>query len=174
MKNLKQLLFCALMMVTGGLAHLKGQERTLVYQATPSGSEFRNSTEKPPLKLNEINIDAMRDFTKKFSGATNVKWVNRGRLTSVYFTDAGVQSRSTYDKNRGWEYTLRYYDESKMPPRIRHLVKRTYYDFSILLVTEVQRPGQLQYFVKMEDKFSFLTVLAIDGEVTEFESYGKK
>jgi hypothetical protein len=84
----------------------------------------------------EVNINAARDFKKKYKNATDVKWVKSDNGASVYFTNDGVKMRSSYNVKGKKEYTLRYYDETKMDPELRKLVRSNYYDHNIVIVTE--------------------------------------
>ena len=68
---------------------------------------------------------------------------------------------------------LRYYQEEKLPHEIRGLVKSTYYDYDIYLITEVNRNEKIAYVVKMEDKTSWKTVKVVDGEMEVLEDYTK-
>ena len=131
--------------------------------------------EKERKTVNEmdVNINAVRDFAKNFQNATAVKWVKNENGASVYFVFDGVKMRSSYDAKGRKEYTLKYYDEFKLPAEVRHLVRSTYYDYSIAIATEVVRHGQVSYLVKMENDKEFLTVKVDDGELSVFEKTTK-
>jgi hypothetical protein len=117
----------------------------------------------------DVNINAVRDFSKSFKNARNVKWVKNDNGASVYFVDDDVKMRATYNTKGKKEYTLRYYDESRLPADVRHLVKSTYYDYRIAIVTEVVRNEDVSYLVKMENDKQFLTIKVNDGELSVFE-----
>lgn len=121
----------------------------------------------------EVNINAVRDFSKNFKNATSVKWVKNENGASVYFVADGVKMRSSYNTKGKREYILKYYDESRLPANIRHLVRSTYYDYRIAIVTEVERNEETSYLVKMENDKEFLTIKVDDGELSVFEKTTK-
>jgi hypothetical protein len=121
----------------------------------------------------DVNINAVRDFTKNFKNATDVKWVNHENGTSVYFSIDGAKMRSTYNTKGKREYSLKYYDESRLPTDVRHLVRSTYYDYGITIATEVARNERVSYLVKMENDKEYLTVKVNDGELSVFEKTTK-
>jgi hypothetical protein len=125
------------------------------------------------LSPTEVNVAAARDFNKSYGSAEEVTWVSGNNGTSVYFKFRGIKMRSTYDKKGQREYTLKYYSEAEMPMELRHLVKRSYYDYSIELVTEVQRNLKTSYLVKMQSSNEFLTLKVVDGEIALYERLEK-
>lgn len=125
------------------------------------------------LRDREVNVLAARDFNKNFQNAQDVKWVDGKNGLSVYFKLDGFNMRSTYDKKGKEEYTLKYYDETKMSPSLRHLVKSTYYDYKIVLVTEITRNSNLSFVVKMEGEKEYLTLKIFDGDIIEYEKISK-
>ena len=77
--------------------------------------------------------------------------------------------KSSYNTKGRTEYTLKYYDESKIPTEVRHLVKSTYYDYTIVIATEVVRNENVSYLIKMQNEKEFLTVKFDNGELSVFE-----
>ena len=77
--------------------------------------------------------------------------------------------RASYNTKGKKEYTLSYYDETKMDADLRRLVRSNYYDHNIVIVTEVIRNNQLYYLVKMENEKEYLTLKVTDEEMTVFE-----
>jgi hypothetical protein len=125
------------------------------------------------IPLDQVNVHAARDFSKKYNGAQEITWVDGATGPSVYFKYNGVKMRSTYDRTGKREYTLRYFDDATMPKELRHLVKSTYYDYTIDNVTEVQRKEYVSYLVKMQNEKEFLTLKVIEGEMYPFEKIEK-
>ena len=125
------------------------------------------------LKVNDVNVLAARHFSKKFSKAEDAMWVEGDNGTSVYFKINGLNMRSTYSKTGRNEYTLKYYDDSSMPRALRHMVKSTYYDYSIQLVTEIVRNRTTYFLVKMQNANQILTLRVVDGEISVFEKIEK-
>ena len=117
----------------------------------------------------EVSINAVRDFSKNFKNATDIKWVKNENGSSVYFVLDGIKMRSSYNTKGKREYILKYYDELRLPANIRHLVRSTYYDYRIAIVTEVERNDETSYLIKMENDNEFLTIKVDDGELSVFE-----
>jgi hypothetical protein len=139
---------------------------------TSPGKHFidaETGTKKRILPLGEVNIHAARDFSKSFKSATDIIWVDGDAGPSVYFKLDGFSMRATYDRLGNREYSLKYYNESGMRKDLRHLVKSTYYDYSILQVTEIERNGNVSYLVKMQNDTEYLTVKVIEGEMYPYE-----
>ena len=127
-----------------------------------------------PVSIAEINAKAVRNFSKDYKKATDVKWIKTSEgLYAAYFVNDDIQNLVCYNKKGNFECQLRYYQEEKLPREIRGLVKSAYYDFSIYLVTEVHRNGKIAYVIKMEDKTSWKTVKVVDGEMEVTEDYRK-
>src|SRR5687768_7573970 len=121
----------------------------------------------------DVNIHATRDFKRNFKNATDVKWVKHENGASVYFKNDGLKMRSSYNINGKKEYTLKYYEETKMPSDLRKLVRSNYYDHNIVIVTEVNRHNHTSYLVKMENEKEYLTLKISDEEMTVFEKTNK-
>ena len=121
----------------------------------------------------EVNINAVRDFSRKFKNGANVKWVKNENGSSVYFVMDGVKMRSSYNTKGKREYILKYYDEVRLPENVRHLVRSTYYDYRIALITEVERNDEVSYLIKMENDKEFMTVKVDDRELSVFEKTTK-
>ena len=128
-----------------------------------------NVKESKILNETNVNINAVRDFTKKYKNASGVKWVKNDNGSSVYFVMDGVKMKSSYNTKGRTDYTLKYYDESKIPTEVRHLVKSTYYDYTIVIATEVVRNENVSYLIKMQNEKEFLTVKFDNGELSVFE-----
>lgn len=135
------------------------------------GAGYRNDNGRPGMF--DLDIDIVRDFNRRAASAVDLKWVINGGITSVYYTQDGLKCRTTYTSNGSWDYSLRYYDERKLPAYIRHLVKSKYYDYDIRFVTEVKNASGLHYIIKMEDDVSWLTIQADDSGLKPTEQIHK-
>jgi len=60
-----------------------------------------------------------------------------------------------------------------MPSELRQRVRSNYYDYSIVIVTEVLRNNQTYYLVKMENENEYLTLKVNEDEMTVFEKTSK-
>lgn len=124
--------------------------------------------------LNSVNTRAIRDFVQRYENATDVFWygVNEGFI--VRFLTDSLAARSAYQKNGYWVYTIISYEENKMPKAVRHLVKGTYYDYSITLVEQIEQPNEpVQYVVHLQDAVSWKNVLVANGHMDLIEDKKK-
>jgi len=123
---------------------------------------------------NEISSNAVRNFMKDYKYVANAKWSKLGNgYYVVNFTVDSIRTRIVYDRAGNCENIVRYYFENRLPPEVRHLVKSTYYDFSIYHIIEPTLNGITSYLVKMEGPTTWTTVKVVDGEMEVFEEYLK-
>lgn len=127
-----------------------------------------------PILTNNINSKALRDFMSSYKNPTDVRWTLLEDGSRVHFYSDGIQTRIFYNNRGGREIMIRYYSEDKLPSPIRHVVKSSYYDFSIFYVTEVSKGDKIVYLVKIEDKTWCKTLMIADGEMEVTEQYVKK
>lgn len=127
----------------------------------------------------EIDDNLIKSFNTSFPKAERVHWYELPKAWVVNFVADGVRSRIVYLKDgRVTEFT-RYYFESSLPFLIRSKIKNTYpnknifgvVEVSIILETGVSR---VDYFVKLEDEKSWMTVKSDnEGNLTVTEKYKK-
>jgi len=82
-----------------------------------------------------------------------------------------VQTRVGYNRKGNRQYTLRYYDEKKLPGEVWNNVKSTYYAYTILTIAEVDLNDQPVYIIYMQDKTHLKTIGVYDGEIKEVNNY---
>lgn len=123
--------------------------------------------------LNNVNAKALRHFATTYEKTSEIRWVKLPGGFRVHFVNEGIDTRIYYNEKGTPETTVRYYFEKDMPREIRHIVKTTYYDFSIFLVTEITAFHKTGYLVKLEDKTSWKTVKVVDGEMEVSEEFLK-
>ena len=123
--------------------------------------------------LNHLSTKAARDFAEKFPEADG-KWFAAKNGYVVRFVHDSISCRAAYDTRGNWVYTIKVYDEWKLPKNVRHLVKSTYYDYSITQVEEIDRPNDIKvYLVHMCDATSWKNVQVRDGEMIVVEEFKK-
>jgi hypothetical protein len=122
----------------------------------------------------EISTKAIKDFARSYKNAPGVTWYKLKDGFAAYFTSDGIKTRVMYNKKGRFAGQIRDYFEDKLPLDVRHLVKSTYYDFSITLVNEIIYDGITAYLVHMEGKTYWKTVKIIDGEMEVAEEYLKR
>jgi hypothetical protein len=132
-----------------------------------SSQEETSSTKSPAsVYLNDINPKAVRNFLLDYTNVTDAKWSKlESGFTVVRFTTDGVHTRILYNRTGLCENVIRDYHEDKLPREIRHIVKRTYYDFSIYFISEVTIKDITAYIIQIEDKTSWKILKVVDGEM---------
>lgn len=121
--------------------------------------------------LNEWNTKALLHFKRSFADAENERWSVGPDCYRVKFTRNSIQYFVDYSKKGNWRNTIRIYDESHLPPDLRRLVKTTFFDHSILTVTELHYQKTLAYFIKIQYKGSTKTVRVIGQEMEVVEEF---
>jgi len=123
---------------------------------------------------NEINANAIRNFTRDYKSVSNAKWfISSNGLSVAYFVREDITNWVFYNKKGDFEHSIRAYQEEKLPTGLRRLIKSTYYDFNIYYVTEINTNSKTAYHVKIADKTSWKTVKVADGEMEVTEEYIK-
>ena len=119
-------------------------------------------------KMRHVNMDALRDFIKRFPLATDIKWEVAKGDNIATFTIGYKEIMAAYKKNGNWAYTIsRYNNEKMLPAEVRALVKRTYYDYTISHIDEIKVCEQenIIYLVLIQDDKNIKTIRVCDGEL---------
>lgn len=116
-----------------------------------------------------ISTKAVKDFTKKYKNAEHAGWfvIEDGYLAE--FKKGGIKTNVYYNRKGLWIGNVRSYFEVNLPRDIRHLVKSTYYDYTINYIQEITVDRNIVYLVKIEDDSTFKTIRIQDGEMDEYE-----
>ena len=121
-----------------------------------------------------FNRNVARDLSKNFVNVSGASWVTLPDGYFVRFMLDDIDQIIFYDKKGNRLYTMRNYDEKRLPEDIRHLVKSSYYDYDIRLVQEIESTSKaITYIIHLEGKSKWINVRIADGEMDEFEKYNK-
>jgi hypothetical protein len=124
--------------------------------------------------FHDIPIKAVRSFKTTWQYVDNESWYKVPDGYRARFTQDGVLYLITYNKRGNWLNTMRQYDETKLDREVRSEVKSVYYDYSIILVEEIELPMKpLTYIIHMEDKTSFLNIRICNREMEEMTGINK-
>jgi hypothetical protein len=154
---------------TSGSPQNGASQQEIIYSVEEKNAEKNVD----PLRLNEINSRAARDFVRQYKNVSDAEWFKLKDGFVVHFTNDGIKSRAFYTKQGHYEGLIRSYFEDKLPREIRRLVRRAYYDFSIRHIYEFSFEGMIAYLVKMEDKTSWKTIRIVDGKMDVMNEYQK-
>jgi hypothetical protein len=123
--------------------------------------------------LNTLSTKAARDFAERHPEIEG-KWFAAKNGYIVRFTLDSTSCRAAYNTKGNWVYTIRVYNEWKLPQAVRHLVKSTYYDYTITQIEEIDRPNEQKvYLVHMHDATMWKNVQVRDGEMLLVEEFRK-
>ena len=127
-----------------------------------------------PLKLNEIAMKAIRNFTQAFSNIQDVKWYRTNEGFVAYGIEGSSKVRAYYDCRGKHICTFRTYNESTLPRDVRHLIRSNYYDYNIFCVTEISAGTHVAYYVKLESKASWMDLKVVNNEMERLGEYSKR
>jgi hypothetical protein len=137
--------------------------------------ESNTISDTASIALNEISTKAVRSFLRDYGTIAGAKWTRSANGSFVvYFMSKGIKNRVSYGKSGVYEFTIRDYDEEKLPTEVRKLIRSNYYDFNIYHVREIGIKGTIAFILKLEDKTSWKTIKVVDGEMEVTEQYSKK
>ncbi len=120
--------------------------------------------------LSTVNVHALKGFVKEFKNV-NASWykANDGGFIASFKT-GDVKNSVAYTAKGTWHHTIRYYDEKQLPKDVRSTVKSTYYDYTILGVSEVHYEDQVIYIILIQDDTTIKTLRVCDGEMEEIKN----
>jgi hypothetical protein len=127
----------------------------------------------------EIDDKLIKTFATSFPKAERVHWYEMPKAWVVNFVAEGIRSRIVYTKDGKVTEFTRYYFESNLPFLIRSKIKEAYPNKSIFGVVEVSvlaegGTSKMDYFVKLEDEKSWVTVkYDNEGNLRVVEKYKK-
>ncbi|HMG66987.1 MAG TPA: hypothetical protein VK588_04840 [Chitinophagaceae bacterium] len=124
-------------------------------------------------KENHENANIAKDYHQPGDvSSTSLYEVPGGFVAKYRFDD--VDYRVSYDNNGRWLYTVRVYNESKLPRNMRREVKSSYPDYAIVLVEEIEKPANAYtYVVHLEGKDSWIKLRVSNGEMDEWQKFNK-
>lgn len=121
-----------------------------------------------------IPIKAVRSFKTTWQNVDNESWYKVPDGFRARFTRDSALFLVTYSKRGNWLSTMRQYDETLLDRDVRSEVKSIYYDYSIMLVEEIQLPMKpLTYVIHMENKKTFLNIRYCNRELEEITEINK-
>jgi hypothetical protein len=123
---------------------------------------------------NNFSRKAARDLARSFKDVSGENWFNLPDGYFVRFNSNNIDHMVFFDKKGNRRYTIRNYDETKLPVDVRHIVRSTYYDYDIRLVQEIESAlGTITYLVHLEGKTEWMNLRVVNGEMDVFEKYHK-
>ena len=121
-----------------------------------------------------ISDKLLATFKQTFPDAEQVKWVEQEDKYTVNFKEKGILTKIEYDKEGNFVSSLRYYTEKNLPVNILCKLQKKYADKKVFGVTEMSTESAVEYYIKLEDDNSWITVRSTqDGNMQVVEKYKK-
>ncbi|CAN5476821.1 hypothetical protein BH10BAC3_BH10BAC3_26170 [soil metagenome] len=118
----------------------------------------------------KMSMRALKDFSKSFKNANNADWfVTETGGFVASFKENELKNSAYYNQKGQFMYSIKRYAEQDLPKSIRHIVKSSYYDYSILGVEEVGADSRTIYLVHIQDEHTSKTIRIADGEMDVIE-----
>ncbi|TKK71543.1 hypothetical protein FC093_00515 [Ilyomonas limi] len=134
---------------------------------------YRSSEGAKNVRLNNINIQVIRDFINNYKEANNEAWYSTGDAFVAKFSIGRVSTTVTYKKNGEWLYTIKNYFENDMTKELRTLVKSSYYDYQIVKIEEIEVPRKERsiFLIYVQDTKKIIILRVYDGEMEVLHNY---
>jgi hypothetical protein len=128
----------------------------------------------PHVKIGgNIAVRAVRDFVQTYKNVENERWYKLDDGYLAEFMSDDIKTSVIYDGKGIWKYSIRRYNEDKLPVDVRRVVKSTYYDYSITMVEEILLYEKVIYLVHIEDAHTWKKIRVCEGEMEAIEEYNK-
>jgi hypothetical protein len=117
-----------------------------------------------------VSAKALKSFNASFAEAQNILWSEEKGIYTVRFTLNGIRNRVMYNEEGDFLSSHRYYTQEYLPTDIVCKLKKKFTTRKIFGVVEYIVGDQINYYVKMEDEKTWITVKvhnSRDMEVTE-------
>jgi hypothetical protein len=121
-----------------------------------------------------VSEKLLQSFKLAFPDAQDVKWVEQTDKTTVNFKDNGFVTQVDYDKDGEFMSSVRYYDEKNLPVNIICKLHKKYPGKTVFGVTERTTDSNVEYYIKLQDDKSWITVKSnSDGSLEVTEKFKK-
>jgi hypothetical protein len=121
-----------------------------------------------------ISDKLLQAFKQTFPDAQQVKWAEQEDKYMVNFKQGDVLTKIEYDKEGNFLSSLRYYSEKNLPVSILCRLQKKYGDKKVFGVTEMTTDSAVEYYIKLEDDTTWITVRSnADGNMQIIEKYKK-
>lgn len=122
----------------------------------------------------DISEKLLKLFSQTFPKAEQVKWVEQPDKYTVDFKDDGVPTKVEYDKDGNFVSSVRYYNGKQLPVNIICKLEKKYPTKTVFGVTEMTTETSVEYYIKLEDATTWMTVKStVDGAMEVVEKYKK-
>jgi hypothetical protein len=121
-----------------------------------------------------ISDKLLAAFHQTFPDAQQVKWAEQEDKYTVNFKQNDILTKIEYDKDGNFLSSLRYYTEKNLPINVLCRLQKKYSDKKVFGVTEMTTDSGVEYYIKLEDESSWITVHSTaEGNMQVVEKYKK-
>ena len=139
----------------------------------PEANLSAGETAKTRTDIKDINVRAVRSFSRQYKDARDVKWSNADKTITAYFKKDGIQNRVIYLKNGRWLHTLLSYEPARLSESVRDIIEANFRNYDITWITEVHTPGNVIHFVNIENENFFKQVAVWDDKFNIYKDFRK-
>jgi hypothetical protein len=126
-------------------------------------------------KETDVNIRAIRDFSRTYKNAPDAKWFKSDKGFFVSFDEHGANTKIVYDSKGRRSYAIISYAASKLDRKVRSQVMSTYFESTIIGVHQFEFDNATVYVLKMMNQDSSpLTLKVTDDKIEDITSHDKK
>lgn len=136
-----------------------------------------NSGDKNTFVSEMISPKALKTFAGRYKNQAGEYWEVMKDGFSAHFNSDGISNRIYFDRKGRWVGSMKGYQEDKMPRGLRTQVKRTYFDYKINYVQELETyesEGKPTFIVNLEDDDNIILLRIYEGELEVWRSYKKR
>jgi phage-related protein len=126
----------------------------------PADQQFQRN-----VRLNEINVSAIRHFRKNHPTVEQEYWEKTQQGLTVHFKDMDKMSLAYYDNQGAFLYSVKYFEESYLNNDLQKRLRREYPGFQFDILTEINNDTKTIYLVTIKNKYSMKSLLIEQGEI---------
>jgi len=138
-----------------------------------SNPESNGTIQTKELRVNDIPINARRNFMKSFKNIQNAEWHKIEDGYSVYFNQGGIPTEIRYKQDGEWLCNIRTCYEDQLSPSIKNLIKAKYKDYAVVVVREYECYVGTMWMVSLDSKREQILVRVQEDEMREIHHFYK-
>ncbi|HEV3222738.1 MAG TPA: hypothetical protein VGZ90_07660 [Puia sp.] len=124
--------------------------------------------------FNPVRENLVQKFTELYPDAVQVTWIENSETYTVSFLEKGIRSTIIFASDGHLIRATRYYTVDYLPYYLVEAIRERYHDKKIYSVTEISYPGNIDYYIKLEDAKTWTTIkLDSEGDIKVLDKYRK-
>ena len=121
-----------------------------------------------------INEKLVQTFRETYPDAVEINWFEFPDSYAVNFKEGAVRAMIEFSKDGTFVKSTRYYQEKNLPYYLIAAIHGKYPAKKIYSVTEISTSDDIDYYIKLEDEKTWMTVkINSDGNIKVLEKFGK-